>query len=191
MDEGLRSQIQELCDRQAIRDCLMAYSRGVDRLDRELLISAYHPDAIDDHGVFVGGPEAFADWVFALHGTRQTLTTHYIINHFCELDGDVAHAETHYLYVGVDPDNKLEPHAGGRYIDRFERRNGRWAIAARKCVSGWRGRVGEVMPLWALGDPGYEAGRNARDRSDPSYERPLTIDPQRIGRAWPPFDLRD
>jgi hypothetical protein len=36
--------------------------RGVDRMDRELLLSAYHSDAVDDHGMFVGGPEAFADY---------------------------------------------------------------------------------------------------------------------------------
>jgi hypothetical protein len=32
----------------------MRYSRGIDRLDRDMLLSAYHPDAIDDHGMFVG-----------------------------------------------------------------------------------------------------------------------------------------
>jgi hypothetical protein len=32
----------------------MRYSRAIDRLDRELLLSVYHEDAVDDHGVFVG-----------------------------------------------------------------------------------------------------------------------------------------
>ena len=52
-------EIQHLIDRQAILDCLTRYGRGVDRFDRELVLSAYHPDAIDDHGAFVGTREEF------------------------------------------------------------------------------------------------------------------------------------
>jgi hypothetical protein len=66
--------IQNLIDRQAIRDCLTRYCRGVDRLDRELVLSTYHPDAIDDHGAFVGTREEFVDWAFALHERGQIST---------------------------------------------------------------------------------------------------------------------
>jgi hypothetical protein len=61
--DDLERTVGELKDRQDILDCLMRYSRGVDRLDRELLRSAYHPDAVDDHGMFAGGRDAFVDWV--------------------------------------------------------------------------------------------------------------------------------
>ena len=37
-------QLQQLLDREAIRDCLMRYRRGVDRFDRELILSAFHTD---------------------------------------------------------------------------------------------------------------------------------------------------
>lgn len=47
MSEGL----QELLDRQAIYDVMMRYCRGVDRFDADLITSAYHPDARDDHTV--------------------------------------------------------------------------------------------------------------------------------------------
>ena len=56
-----KDQLQYLLDRQAIADVLVTYSRAIDRLDRDLLISVYHPDAIDDHGVFIGTREEFAD----------------------------------------------------------------------------------------------------------------------------------
>jgi hypothetical protein len=36
----------------------------MDRLDRELVRSAYHDDAIDDHAAFVGPVERFLDWAF-------------------------------------------------------------------------------------------------------------------------------
>lgn len=42
--------LDELLDREAIRDCLARYCRGVDRLDRALLLSTYWPGAEDDHG---------------------------------------------------------------------------------------------------------------------------------------------
>ncbi len=46
--------IQQLSDIQSIRECVNNYCRGVDRLDEDLMKSAYWPDATDDHGVFVG-----------------------------------------------------------------------------------------------------------------------------------------
>lgn len=93
-------------------------------------------------------------------------------NHTCELHGDTAHTETYWIFSGI---NKVGPPSihFGRYLDRFERRNGRWAIASRACLSEWHAALGE-LPL----PPGYQAllngsGTSARDRSDSSYERPL------------------
>ena len=40
-------RLRELCDRQEILDCIHRYCRAVDRADRDLLVSVYHPDAID------------------------------------------------------------------------------------------------------------------------------------------------
>ena len=45
--------VQELIDRQRIYECLLRYTRGMDRLDRELVLSAYHDDAVEDHGPVV------------------------------------------------------------------------------------------------------------------------------------------
>ncbi len=84
------ARLQALLDRQEIFDCLVRYCRGVDRLDAELLASAYHPDAIDDHGIYVGRPHQFADYFLAFHEKNQTATQHVITNHSCELDGDTA-----------------------------------------------------------------------------------------------------
>jgi ketosteroid isomerase-like protein len=181
MTDELESMIRELHDRQAIRDKIYAYCRGVDRMDRALLLSAYHPDAIDDHGIFVGGPEAFADWAFALHSSLQYTHQHVVTNHSCELDGDVAHTETYWMFAGMHHDGNMLSLGGGRYIDRFEKRDGQWKIAARKCVPDWGGVPG---PSWLSAEGAMalaSGGRIARDRSDSSYERPLEIDPDRIG----------
>lgn len=65
--EELERAVRVLQDRQAILDCLTAYSRGVDRLDRELLLSCYHEDAVDDHGMFAGDRDEFVEWVVGMH----------------------------------------------------------------------------------------------------------------------------
>jgi len=86
---------------------------------------------------FVGPVDDFIDWAFAYHST-QTRYQHYLLNHTAEVNGDEAHAETYYLFVGTDrePANHMTL-SGGRYVDRVERRDGRWAIVDRVCVVEW------------------------------------------------------
>ncbi len=168
--------VRELRDRQEIFDCIMRYCRGIDRLDREMLLSAYHPDAIDDHGAFVGPVEGFADYVFDLHSTQQHRTQHHITNHRCEFDGDTAHTESYYIFRSLNKVPPLYTNASGRYIDRFERREGRWAIAARICLVEIRNEF--WAPTGFEGDTDYMPAR--RDKEDTSYMLPLTIDPARF-----------
>ena len=76
MVSDFETTVRQLADRQAIHDVVVRYCRAVDRMDRELLLTCYHPDAIDHHGIFVGSPEAFADWAFALHASLQSAHQH-------------------------------------------------------------------------------------------------------------------
>jgi hypothetical protein len=122
--------IRQQADRQAILDCLHRYTRGVDRHDRELMLSAYHPDAWDDHGVWSGVAADFVDWAIGWHGENQTRHQHIITNHTVELDGDIAHGETYYTFWGSNREGPPTL-AYGRYIDRFEKRDGKCAIAYR------------------------------------------------------------
>ena len=125
--------------------------------------------------------QAQADWAFALHSGLQYAHQHVVTNHSCELDGDVAHTETYWMFAGMHHDGNMLSLGGGRYIDRFEKRDGQWKIAARKCVPDWGGVPG---PSWLSAEGAMalaSGGRIARDRSDSSYERPLEINPDRIG----------
>ena len=77
----------ELADREAIRDCLYRYSRGVDRCDEEVLRSAYWEDAFDDHVLFSGTREPFIAWVLpALRAMEQSM--HMIGNILIRLHGE-------------------------------------------------------------------------------------------------------
>ncbi len=181
MEPDIEAMIRELYDRQKIREVVTNYCRAVDRMDRDLLMSCYHPDAIDDHGFFVEGREAFWDWVNHYHTNAQATHQHIITNHTCDLAGDVAHCETYWMMAGMDAKDHSLSLGGGRYIDRMEKRDGEWRIAARKCVSEWGG-----VPAQSKVPPEFmamlrESGVVARDRTDSSYERPLTVDPARIG----------
>lgn len=165
-------QLQYVLDRMAILDCLTRYCRGCDRFDRELILSCYHPDAQDDHGDFVGSPEDFVEWLFDLHERGQISTQHCITNHSCEIDGDTAHTETYYQFNARNKDETVWI-AGGRYIDRFERRGGEWRIAARYCIVEWSGTINEgPIPFADIADV-HANGVPGRGKGDPSYRRPF------------------
>lgn len=184
--------VTELWDREQIRQCLHRYARGVDRFDRELILSAFHPDAIDEHGKFVGTGEEFVDWALGMHDRAQLSHQHCLLNHGCEIDGDTAHAETYFIFAAMNRSGRPLTIGGGRYVDRLEKRNGQWRIAARVTLRDWSGldHVPDISDLSAMTSTAaslseaerkfMNAGRGpARDHTDPSYERPLTVDPAR------------
>lgn len=173
MDDATMQRLQELSDREAIRDCLNRYARGLDRRDLDMLRSAFHPDATDHHGghiVYHPAADALiADW--QQRDADRAFSQHLIINTSIELDGDTAHGETYFqLLTGLDPDSRPESPrlsaSGGRYVDRFERRDGEWRIAHRVVV------VEYSMALDAIDRPHHLLFAR-RDATDPSYARPL------------------
>lgn len=96
MDADRLAQMDLLLDRQDILDCLTRFSRGMDRFDRDVFLSAFHPDAVVAAGDFVGHPMDVYDWATAMHERGQVATHHNLLNHTCEIDGDTAHTETYY-----------------------------------------------------------------------------------------------
>jgi hypothetical protein len=168
----LAAMVREQADRQAILDCLHRYTRGVDRHDRALMLSAYHLDAWDEHGVASGVAADFVDWAIGWHAEHQTRHQHIVTNHTVEFDGDTAHSETYYIFWGI---NRQGPPslAFGRYVDRFEKRDGKWAIAHRVCINEhmMEGTVPDVPQEWR--DAMESTGPNSRSKEDISYRRPL------------------
>lgn len=166
------ARLEQLLDRQDILDCLTRLNRGVDRFDRELFLSAFHPDAVIAAGSFVGGPVDLYDWASKLHERGQSATQHGLLNQTCDIEGEVAHTETYYLFAGRNRD-ETNWIAGGRYIDRLERRGGVWRIALRNTLIEWSGLV-PTLPIPFSDVPDVHAnGAPARSKADPSYRRPL------------------
>jgi hypothetical protein len=178
MTDELEAMVRMIADRQAIADVIARYSRGVDRQDKALLESCYHPEAIDDHGMFVGTADEFFDWTDPSHLHLFSTHQHITANHTCELDGDTAHCETYYIFAGMTKSDNALAMSGGRYIDRMEKRGGEWRIAARKCLVEW-GSANMTMP--GMAQVYAAVGKVARDPSDCSYDRPLMVDMTRVG----------
>jgi len=80
--------LQALIDKDAIRDLVFSYSRGVDRQDFNFLRTLYTADAIeDDHGGnFSGTGEAYVDWLEEVMG-RVRASQHQVYNHTIMLEG--------------------------------------------------------------------------------------------------------
>jgi hypothetical protein len=173
IDRGKLARLEQLLEREDILDCLRRFSRGMDRFDRELFLSAFHPDAVIAAGEYVGGPVPLYDWASDMHHKGQVATHHNLLNVTCEIDGDTAHTETYYLFVGRNRDG-TNWMAGGRYVDRLERRNGAWKIALRCNAIEWSGMV-PTMDIPFANVPGLELnGVASRSKEDISYRRPLT-----------------
>ncbi len=163
------SRVQELLDRQAIADCIQRYARGIDRHDIDMVASCYHPDAVDDHGFFVGSGRGLAEAATEVHNDFLR-HQHHMTNHYVELDGDTAHAET-YFFVVMRGQTGVTNLVSGRYIDRFERRNEEWRISARVCMTESMVDVptSDMQSIEQTFAPG------TWDRSDLSYQRPLQV----------------
>ena len=137
MEYNCQAMLQELMDKEAIRDCLYRYCRGIDRADEEVLRTAYWPDALDRHGAYVGDVEVFL--AQALPRLRSGgRGVHQISNILIELHGDIAAVESSFLALqtnGATPTH--ETFLCGRYLDRFEKRRDHWRIADRIVVYDW------------------------------------------------------
>jgi hypothetical protein len=167
--EQLQANLRALSDRAEIFECLHKYTKGLDRRDWDLLKSAYHDDARDQHGSFIGSPDEFIDYVRNVMQDWD-YSVHFLDLNNLELNGDEAHTECYVLFTQRRVDGGGLDFGGGRYLDRLVRRDGEWAIATRKVVIDWSART-ETTEFGDVLD--YRIG--TFDRSDPSYERPLEV----------------
>lgn len=132
-------RLQEIIDRQDIHDVAMRYCRACDRVDENLLRTVFHSDAYLSYGTFDGGAQEFVPWVINHISTGFTHGFHSIANEYVVLDGDVAHGELYAIIHNnaVTEEGLVDSTLGGRYLDKYERREGEWRIAHRLFVLDW------------------------------------------------------
>lgn len=127
-----------LIDKQEITEVLYRYARAVDRKDFDRVADCYFPDAIDNHGGYIGTVAGLIEDMKSRHATIDS-SLHYVTNVLIDLDGDTADVESYCLcYLRQAPAVAGGPQSRAtvkcRYVDRFERRDGRWRIADRIVV---------------------------------------------------------
>jgi len=154
------NRLEHLLAKQAITEVIFRYARALDRMDEALLRSVFHPGSRHSH--FYEGPssdpgipsskEAPGDFVaFALGVLSAYSRTHHQMgNTLIQMEGDsAATVETyftahHRMRARGDelaPDNaydtEMDYFVGGRYLDRFENRDGHWKIVQRTGMTDW------------------------------------------------------
>lgn len=158
------ARLQELLDKNDIREQLLRFCRGVDRFDPKLIDSVYWPDAYDEHGP--AGTLRGADCSEAfISRAYYKVSQHHLTNILIELHGDTAYAESYAMNFLIIERNGRDftRSLGARYIDRFERRNGEWRIAHRVMVHDWS-RLDPVEEAWPPGKADFIQGeRNEHD----------------------------
>lgn len=184
----MSGEIQELMDRVAIQDVMLKYCRGVDRRSWDLARQAFFDDATDHHADYKGSVQGFFDWIVPIHG-QVARSTHFIGNCLIEFGSETVAAVETYFYASLElgpeakghrkllvdgeggSDARVKTDVLGRYVDRFEKRDGAWRVAARKVVfdSTHSQPVTGSVDLnlhWALGrrdgeDPIFQVRRGA------------------------------
>jgi hypothetical protein len=159
--------LSTLLARAEITDVLTRYVHGADRNEWDLVRSCYHPDATDDHGLYSGDLDGLIPFLVDLAATLAS-TSHQLGPPHIEVDGETARAETYCLgwYERPGRDSATWSIAQGlRYLDVFERRASRWAIARRTVVLDWE----RVFPPGTQSVPATSWQRGARRAADPSF----------------------
>ncbi len=163
--------LQSLLDREAIRESVFRYCRGIDRVDEEALRASYWPDASDCHGAYRGSATGFID--AALPKLRQSSRMiHHVGNLSIELRGRQAAVETYFLAWQRDrraDGTEQETFLAGRYVDRFDKRGDEWRVAARVVVYDWVQPMGDAPAALEVDRFGPRTPIGARKPDDPWY----------------------
>ncbi|CAN5459945.1 nuclear transport factor 2 family protein [soil metagenome] len=163
--------LQEMLEEFQLRRLVHAYCRAVYRGDIETLRGLYHDDAKDHHGAFSAGPvQNFLDGLVASRPHLQSMQHHVTTVNFA-LSGDHAEGEiysiaTHTFNAG---DRDVDVIAGGRYLDKYEKRSGTWKFTDREIVTDWA-RVTDPSAMDYSHRITRDTPRGTTDVNDPSYQ---------------------
>jgi hypothetical protein len=171
----------------AITEVLYRYCRALDRMDRDLMDTVWHPDGTAHYRpAFQGSASGLPD---VMRASRAKLLGHscQVTNVLIEADGDRAGGETYVtgtLWDLTEAGALSHPFAVGLYLDRWSRRHGRRVICHRPFVcdavftpapSDPTAPTASVFSrLAARRGPRQTAGRRDSDRSCDVLTRPTT-----------------
>jgi hypothetical protein len=131
--------VQEMLDEFALRKLVHAYCRAVDRGDFATLREPYHHDAVDAHGEVSTG--SVTEFLKTLEASRPHIRSmqHNITTVNFVIDGGSAEGEIYTLATHTFDarSREVDVIVGGRYLDKYEKRDGVWKILERTIVTDW------------------------------------------------------
>jgi len=163
--------LQEMLDEHALRKLVHAYCRAVDRGDMATLRELYHHDAVDSHGAFsTGSVEGFFEQLVASRRYIRAMQHHITTANFTT-NGTAAEGEVYSLaihtFAGKGRDTDLV--IGGRYLDKYEKRDGTWKLLERTIVTDWA-RVSDPSAMDMSHPVTKDSLKGALDETDPSFQ---------------------
>lgn len=178
---ALEADVADVSTYQTIWESELRYTRGLDRHDLDLERAVFWPDAAISYSTLVNLAD-IDTWANVAHANGAG-HQHHVTGLTLDVDGDAIHEEGYILYSSdarrdkaLDTPGKATPGrivpgayatlGTGRYVNRYERRNGDWRMIVHEYVHDISMRL-EAVDLCATGCLGRW------DRTDISYLRPL------------------
>jgi hypothetical protein len=156
---GVEDIVEVLVAERDITRVLHRYCAAVDGCDEVSFRAVYHDDATDDHGTYTGSATGFVSYALERLRGMYVATQHTLTN--IVIDVDLPGSATSESYICAT--HLLRPEHGGgifwftgRYLDRFERREGTWRIAHRQMIRTWdhvEARSRALPGAFALAEP--------------------------------------
>jgi hypothetical protein len=155
-------RIEGYLAKQEIYELACKYCRALDRLDAELMRSVFFEDAYCEYGFYNGPPAQFAEFAMGALGGHAA-NQHMLGNVLIEVEGDEAFGEVYFHAY-----HKLAAASGsgfddlviaGRYIDRYEKRDGVWKIAYRSERNDWSRTTPTNDPYFDMAPNGLRGSR--------------------------------
>lgn len=162
--------LQEMLDEHQLRKLVHRYCRAVDRGDVAELRSLYHHDAEDAHGAFSSGSAAdFIDQMMAARPHLRSMQHHVTTANFA-VDGEKAEGEVYTIatHTFAARDRDVDLIVGGRYLDRYDKRDGTWRIIERAIVTDWA-QVSDPSAVDLSHPITRDTPKGSMDTDDPSY----------------------
>lgn len=159
-------RLETLLAKQAIGELSSRYMRGLDRRDRDLLLAQFGGDGWCEYGFMNASSTELID--FSLQALANHVANQHLIgNTLIDVEGNEAYGEVYFqAYHKVPSEARFDDMIiAGRYIDRYECREGTWKLAYRSEVVDWSRSSPSNDPYFELVPDTLRGGR----QDDPVY----------------------
>jgi hypothetical protein len=133
--QSREQRVDRWIDRLEIREALAEYFRALNRRDADRAKRIFHADAHEQHGPVAGKAHLLIDEFVDFGADAHEVAIRHVLDVWIEFSGDEALSEAGWINVLRDTADDM--FYAGRYLDRWQRRDGEWKIAARVAVVDW------------------------------------------------------